>query len=141
LPQETCGKTSLNYMLSMETDTQTAVLHNADCPICSWEIRHYRSYCQTIGLPLRFDTLTQAADWGLTKDQAARRLYVLHQGDMLSGIPAFLILWQSMPRYRPLARLIALPGVKQLACLSYDHILAPLIYQWHLRRLRKARAF
>jgi hypothetical protein len=30
-----------------------------------------------------------------------------------------------------------LPGIKQIAIAVYDHVLAPLIYHWHLRRVRK----
>ncbi len=117
----------------------TEILYNADCPVCSFEIDHYRSYADRRALPLRFDDLNRCdlARWGLTPDQAARRLYV-RQGDRLvSGIPAFLLLWQAMPRYRWLARLVALPGVFWLANKTYDHALAPAIYRWHLRRQAK----
>ncbi|MFN4129949.1 MAG: DUF393 domain-containing protein, partial [Paracoccaceae bacterium] len=40
------------------------------------------------------------------------------------------------PRYRWLASVVGLPGIRQIACAAYDHILAPVIYRWHLRRLR-----
>ena len=75
---------------------------------------------------------------GLTQDEAAKRLHVLHQGRIIAGIPAFLVLWRQMPRYRWLARIVALPGVHWLASKTYDHVLAPLIYRWHLRRQRAA---
>ena len=39
-----------------------------------------------------------------------------------------------MPRYTWLGRIIGLPVIKQIASLTYDYILAPLIYRWHLRR-------
>ncbi len=74
---------------------------------------------------------------GIDADTAARRLYVLHQGVLTSGIPAFLVLWAQMPRYRWLARVVGLPGVRQVATLAYDHVLAPVIYRWHLRRQRQ----
>jgi hypothetical protein len=64
-------------------------------------------------------------------------LYVLHDGVLTSGIPAFLVLWAQMPRYRALGRIVGLPGFKQIAIAVYDHVLAPLIYHWHLRRVRK----
>ncbi len=119
---------------------ETSVLYNGQCPVCSFEIGHYAAYARRSGLPIRFDDLN-AADldrWGLTEDDAARRLHVLHEGEILAGIPAFLVLWRRMPRYRWLARLVGLPGIRQLAGLAYDRALAPLIYRWHLRR--KARA-
>lgn len=116
---------------------KTRVLYNADCPVCSFEINHYVAYAGRNDLPIRFEDLNQDAleDWGLTKDAAARRLYVLKDGQLFSGIPAFIILWQDMPRYRWLARVVALPGVHRLACLAYDNVLAPLIYRWHVRRI------
>ena len=125
---------------SMEQD-RTEILYNAECLVCRYEIDHYRDYAARAGLPLKFDDLNgpDLARWGLTADQAARRFYVLHQGSLLSGIPAFLVLWAEMPRYRWLGRLIGLPGLRQAATRLYDHIAAPLIYRWHLRRNQQAR--
>lgn len=116
----------------------TRVLYNADCPVCNFEISHYAAYSGREGLAIRFEDLNQAemADWGLSRDAAARRLYVLKDGEMFSGIPAFIVLWRDMPRYHWLARLVSVPGVYWAACKIYDHVLAPVIYRWHLRRLR-----
>ncbi|HMO09597.1 MAG TPA: DUF393 domain-containing protein [Paracoccaceae bacterium] len=123
----------------MNDDPATAVLFNANCPVCSFEIGHYARYCREAGLPIRFDDLnTDArARWGIDADTAARRLYVLHEGKLASGVPAFLVLWQQMPRYRWLARIAGLPGVRQVASALYDFVLAPAIYRWHLRRARR----
>ncbi len=120
----------------------TAVLYNADCPVCNFEIRHYAQYAHRTGLPIRFDDLNSAARrmWGLDADTAARRLYVLHDGVLTSGIPAFLVLWAQMPKYRWLARVVGLPGIRQIASVVYDHVLAPAIYRWHLRRQRRQTA-
>lgn len=95
-------------------------------------------YAGNTGLPIRFDDLNSEArvQWGLDADTAARRLYVLHDGALSSGIPAFLVLWAQMPRYRWLATVVGLPGVKQITAAIYDFVLAPAIYRWHLRRLR-----
>ena len=123
----------------MEQSPKTAVLYNAECPVCNFEISHYAGYAARHDLPMRFDDLNSEARaaWGLSADAAARRLYVLHDGELSSGIPAFLILWRQMPRYRWLARVVGLPGVRQVAGFGYDYVLAPVIYRWHLRR--KAR--
>lgn len=121
----------------MEKPADTSVLFNADCPVCNWEIGHYKTYAKGAALPIRFDGLEAACRWGLTEDQAARRLHVLADGQLLSGIPAFLALWREMPRYRWLARLVGLPGLRHLAAASYDYVLAPVIYRAHLRRMRR----
>ena len=114
----------------------TRVLYNAQCPVCNFEIKHYERYSSDAALPLGFDDLNSdaLANWDLTADQAARRLYVLHKGALTSGIEGFLVLWAQMPRYRWLGRLVGCPGIKQTACAIYDHALAPAIYRWHLHR-------
>jgi predicted DCC family thiol-disulfide oxidoreductase YuxK len=131
--------TLLHYIQSMENSPTTSVLYNATCPVCNFEIQHYARYAGANGLPIRFDDLNSDArdQWGLDADTAARRFYVLHDGTLTSGIPAFLVLWMQMPKYRWLARVVEMPGIKQIVCLAYDYVLAPAIYRWHLRRLRK----
>ncbi|WP_050525977.1 thiol-disulfide oxidoreductase DCC family protein [Pseudorhodobacter aquimaris] len=126
----------------MKNNASTSVLYNANCPVCNFEIRHYAQYAHSNGLPIRFDDLNSEAgeQWGLDPDTAARRLYVLHDGRLTSGLPAFLVLWAQMPRYRWLAQIVGLPGIRHIASAVYDYILAPLIYRWHLRRLRKQPA-
>ena len=126
----------------MENSLETCVLYNANCPVCNFEIGHYARYAGHAGLPIRFDDLNTDArvQWGLDVDTAARRLYVLHDGVLSSGIPAFLVLWAQMPRYRMLGRIVGSPGIRQIAVAAYDHVLAPVIYRWHLRRLRKQSA-
>ena len=123
----------------MEKNPKTAVLYNADCPVCNFEIQHYAQYSGDNELPIQFDDLNSDArlQWGLDADTAARRLYVLHDGALTSGIPAFLVLWAQMPKYRWLGKVVGLPVIKQFASALYDYALAPVIYRWHLRRLRK----
>ena len=119
----------------------TRVLYNADCPVCSFEIDHYRSYCSTHEIPLRFDDLNNKSalhDWGLSEDDAARRLYIEDAGQLYSGIPAFVVLWRHMPRYRWLARIVDVPGIRHVSIVAYDWLLAPAIYRWHLLRKRRA---
>ncbi len=120
----------------------TRVLFNADCPVCNYEIKHYATYSDARGLAIRFDDLN-ACDlgrYGVDKDTAARRLHVLHDGQVHSGIDAFLVLWRRMPRYRPLATIVGLPVIRQLAGAVYDYILAPVLYVWHRRRVMRLKA-
>ena len=117
---------------------ETSVIYNGSCPICSTEVSAYRRHAEAEGLPLAFHDLTTCdlAPYGLSKDDAARRLYVLHQGTMTSGVDAFLILWREMPKFRWLSRIVGLPGVRHLARPVYDYILAPALYALHRRRQR-----
>lgn len=129
----------LGLFKNMQKEHTTSVLYNANCPVCNFEIRHYAKYAGSDDLPIRFDDLNSDArvQWGIDTDTAARRLYVLHEGALTSGIPAFLVLWAQMPKYRWLARVVGMPGIRHVACATYDFALAPAIYRWHLLRLRK----
>ena len=116
---------------------QTEVLYNASCPVCRKEIAHYEKISQSEALPIRYDDLGDAdrlAAWGMDADTAAQRLHVRKNGQIYGGIPAFVVLWQDIPRLGWLARAVSLPGVFWIANKVYDHILAPLLYRWHLRR-------
>lgn len=116
------------------------VLYNASCPVCRAEIDHYASVSLRHDLPLRFDDLNgpDLALWGITPDQAARRLHVLREGRVLSGLEAFRAIWSVLPRYRWLARVTGWPVVRPLASALYDHVLAPVLYRAHLRRISRA---
>jgi predicted DCC family thiol-disulfide oxidoreductase YuxK len=115
----------------------TAVLYNDTCPLCSIEIGHYRRSAQAAGLPLRFDALDRAADWGLDPDTAARRLHVRQDGRVLSGLAAFRALWATLPRWRWLAWLTGLPLIRPAVAALYDRVAAPALYRAHLRRQRR----
>ncbi len=118
-------------------DKNTAVLYNACCPVCSLEINHYARITEKNDLPIAFDDLNDhetLSAWGIDSETAARRLHVRKDGEILDGIPAFIALWREMPRYGWLASVVNTPGVYQFAVCTYDYILAPALYHWHLRR-------
>jgi predicted DCC family thiol-disulfide oxidoreductase YuxK len=116
---------------------ETRVLYNHTCPVCRFEIDGYRRQAAAKGLPIRFDALDRAADWGLDPGTAARRLHVWHRGEVLSGLAAFRALWSQMPGWRWLARLTGLPVIRPALALLYDRIAAPALYRAHLRRKRR----
>ena len=113
---------------------ETRVLYNDTCPVCSWEVAHYRRLADRHDLPVAFDPLAAAPDWGLTEDQAARAFHVRTGGETLRGLAAFRALWARMPGWRWLAWLTGLPGVRGVAGLLYDRVAAPVLYAWHRRR-------
>jgi predicted DCC family thiol-disulfide oxidoreductase YuxK len=114
--------------------SETRVLYNETCPVCRFEIDAYRRRAVADGLPIRFDTLDNAEDWGLTLDQAVRQLHVWQDGRVLSGMDAFRALWSAMPRWRWLARLTGSGPLRPLTDLLYTRLAAPLLYRAHLRR-------
>lgn len=126
------------YVRLMTRDT--TVIYNASCPICAREIDHYRRYCRAQSLPVSFEDLNiaQLAAWNLTPETAARRLHVIENGALFSGTEAFLTLWARMPRYRRLAHIVGLPGIRQIASVIYERALAPALYALHRRRVRRS---
>jgi predicted DCC family thiol-disulfide oxidoreductase YuxK len=113
----------------------TTVIYNGDCPVCTREIAVYRARAQG---PVRFLDLN-ACDlgrFGLTPDQAARRLHVVEDGRLLAGVDAFRALWRATPGFGWLATLTGFPGVRHLTGAVYERVLAPALYRRHLRRLQ-----
>lgn len=116
------------------SNDETRILFNDTCPLCRFEIGHYRAAATRDGAPLRFDPLKDAACWGLTEDQAARRLHVMQDGRLLSGLDAFRAIWAALPRWRWLARVTGWPAIRSALTVLYDRIAAPLLYRAHVRR-------
>ena len=117
------------------------ILYNGACPVCSREIGHYRRLALRHAAPVVFDDLNACdlAQWGIDRDAAMRRLHARQGRRLLVGVPAFEALWRLLPGWRLLAAAIGLPGVRSLAALSYDRLLAPLLYRAALRRAAQCR--
>lgn len=116
------------------------ILYNGQCPICSTEIEHYRAQAETAGAPMRFTDLNDAdlVQWGLSTEDAARRLHVRQpDGSIVSGLAAFIVLWRELPRLRWLARVASLPLVRPMAHWGYERVAAPLLFWMHQRRQAK----
>lgn len=114
------------------------ILYNEACPVCRAEIAHYRARAEAAHAPLRFDDLNEAdlATWELTPDQAMRRMHaMLPDGRIVSGVEAFALIWERLPRMGWLARMIRVPGIRTVAHLAYERLAAPWLYRRHLRRL------
>lgn len=121
---------------------ECTVIYNGSCPICSREIHMYRDRVVASGGALGFADLNEVdlAAYGLTRDMAARRLYVLRGGELISGVDAFLHLWRETPGFGGLARVVGWPGIRQVAGVVYEGVLAPVLFAMHKRReVRRAR--
>jgi predicted DCC family thiol-disulfide oxidoreductase YuxK len=113
----------------------STVIYNGDCPVCSREIGVYRARVGADGA-IGFVDLNDAdlAVFGLSREAAARRLHVVENGRLLSGVDAFLALWRATPGFGWLARIVGLPGVRQAAGALYEGVLAPMLHAMHRRR-------
>lgn len=117
------------------------VLYNGDCPICSREIAAYRAAARSQGLPIEFESLadTDLSRWGLSVEQAGRRLHLLRDGELVSGLDAFQTLWEAIPRLRWLARVSGWPVIYQVLWSLYEWLLAPCLYALHRIRVHVTR--
>lgn len=121
------------------------VYYNGACPICGAEVRHYQTLAARADAPLDWVDISRDASglcgYGIDGEGAKRRLYaVTAGGDLLAGVAAFEALWQRLPRYRALARLVGAPGLRSLAVLIYERVLAPALVALDRRRERRNAA-
>ena len=108
------------------------VFYDGGCPLCRREIAHYRR----IDSAGRLQWTDAASDTGilarhaLTQDQAMAGLHVLDSnGDWQRGIDAFLVIWQQLPGYRWLAKLVTVLRLRHPLEFFYQHFAA-----WRYRR-------
>lgn len=115
---------------------QIEILYNGRCPICAAEIAQYRKQAERADAPVAFIDLHEAtlSHWGLDAEQATRRFHARKDGQIISGFPAFLVLWRELPRMRWLARALQVPVLHQMADFGYNYLAAPLLYWMHKRR-------
>lgn len=109
------------------SDAKPIVYYDGACPVCSREIAHYRT--RTGADALEWVDASACAPGGLgpglTRGRALERMHVrLPDGRLVSGAAAFAMLWRGLPGFRWLGRLVALPGIAQLAEGLY------LLFQW-----------
>lgn len=122
---------------------RTTTLYHGACPVCGTEIAHYRRYAGDRALALGWEDISDGRHaplmeaHGIDREAAKKRLHVVTaDGELLAGVDAFLALWREMPRYRPLARVLGLPGVRHVAAAVYDRLLAPALYAFNRWRGR-----
>ncbi len=97
------------------------VYFDGSCPLCTAEISHYAS--RPGGDSLTFvDVSTVNAELGpnLSARDAMSRFHVrLADGRLLSGARAFVVIWQTLPNWRWVARVARVPGVTPLLEVAY----------------------
>ena len=90
------------------------MFYDGDCPLCAKEVRHYRQLDRAGAVewvdiarePQRLEAL------GVSRAAGMRRLHALdRQGRLVSGVPAFAAVWDGLPGYRYLARVIRALGL------------------------------
>lgn len=114
----------------------TKVYYNSACPVCKAGIEKQRQQMEKNGV--------QGIEWvdvhnhpaaveetGHTLEQVRERLHVADPGGrLLTGIDAFICLWQQTPALRWLGAILQLPVINPLARAGYNSF-ARLLYRWN----------
>jgi predicted DCC family thiol-disulfide oxidoreductase YuxK len=101
-----------------EKDAPLTVFYDGGCPVCSREVAFYQAKPGVEGL-CWLDVSRQAPD-GLDQEAALARIHArLPDGRLVSGAAAFAAIWQRVPGFRWLGRLVAWGPVAPLAELGY----------------------
>ena len=104
------------------------VYYNNNCSVCRIEINHYIRK-NTKDIKWIDITNNKEAEIELNKSarQLLRRLHVMHNNKVYEGVTAFIILWERLPGYRWLSKLVSLPILYQLFYIAYE-IVAIFLY-------------
>ncbi len=116
------------------------VLYNSECPICDKEINHYKkmSKDKIVFIPISPETLNA---WGLSEDQAAKKLHAQFNGMRLTGLDAFIAIWSKLPYYRFLGKITAIRPIKFVLNIIYLWVLAPFLFKLHKSRKKRNKDF
>ena len=97
--------------------------YDGGCPLCSKEVAHYQrldKQKRVVWIDIDRDDSALAL-LGISRETAMRRLHVTtRHGSLVSGAYAFQTLWQELPYYRRLARLVSPAPMMKLADKAYD---------------------
>jgi predicted DCC family thiol-disulfide oxidoreductase YuxK len=115
------------------------IYYDGNCSVCSAEIATYRR--RNPQQRLEFIDIRgvdfSALSYGKTEAEFLAKLHVRDaRGEFATGVDAFLLIWQAFPdgsRYRRLAAVVGLPGIKGLARCGY------FLFARYRRLLPKAR--
>lgn len=121
-----------HHLQTLIASPQPVVFFDGACPLCSREIAHYRRIDKTQRLHWvdAYNQQDVLAGYGLDLQRAMAELHVLDDsGHWHRGVDAFIVIWDHLPGYRWLARLISITGLRTPLGFAYRHFAA-----WRYRR-------
>ena len=59
---------------------------------------------------------------GKSHRELLRRLHVIEDGNIYSGVKAFIVMWDKIPKYRWASKLITLPAIYHISVIIYEII-------------------
>ena len=99
------------------------VFYDGKCGMCSREIRHYMKISPRETFIWRdiANEPQHLKEINVSQSYALKRLHVIDQdGKIQIGVDAFIAIWRKIPRWRLLAFLCALPGIKFTLGVLYN---------------------
>ncbi|MGB1612374.1 MAG: thiol-disulfide oxidoreductase DCC family protein [Arenicellales bacterium] len=99
------------------------IFFDGKCSLCRREISHYKKIAPAgafdwVDVTVNSDAL---AALGISQADALRALHARgDDGVLSSGVDAFIVLWRALPRWRWLASLVGLPGIRFVADNLYE---------------------
>jgi predicted DCC family thiol-disulfide oxidoreductase YuxK len=113
-----------------------AVYYDGSCPLCSKEMSLYKRSTGSNEITW-CDVSSDKLPPGLSREQAMSRFHVrTGSGDIVSGAPAFIVLWLSLPRWRWLGKIASVPPLPWVLEKAY-RLFLPIrpVLQWFARKL------
>ena len=113
------------------------VFYDGKCGLCSREINHYRKIAPA-GI-FSWKDITESVDEleqeGISLAQGLKLLHAKDERQQLHvGVDAFILIWKQLDRWRVLAILVSLPGIRQISNLAYC-----TFANWRFDRLEHCR--
>ena len=99
------------------------VFYDGKCGMCSREIRHYMKISPRETFIWRdiANEPQHLKEINVSQSNALKRLHVIDQdGNIQIGVDAFIAIWRKIPRWRLLAFLCAMPGIKFTLGVLYN---------------------
>ena len=99
------------------------VFYDGKCGMCSKEIRHYMKISPRETFIWRdiANEPQHLKEINISQRNALKRLHVIDQdGKMQIGVDAFIAIWRKIPRWRLLAFLCSMPGIKFTLAIVYN---------------------
>lgn len=100
---------------------KTKILFDGNCIVCDREISYYARIAPELFEIIDIsDPSFQASNFGLTAQDVNEKMHVITpEGELRIGVDAFLYIWQQLPQWMWLSRVVGSPIVKPFAHIGY----------------------
>ena len=126
-------------MRNKNSKKNTKIYFNNSCSICRFEINHYKKLNNVIDWVDVTQNKVAEKETSKEPSQLIRRLHAKHDGKILEGIDAFLLIWSQLPMYKWLYNFIKLPLIYHMSHILYE-VLAFALYLKNRNQISNERS-